>query len=113
MSAFVAAQPLELLHVSAVTLAEIRFGIERLSDAARRSELNDWLAHQVRPMFTQRILPVTEDVMLKWRLMVDEGLKSGHTFSQPDLIIAATAQQHGLTVVSRDTSEFLKARVRM
>ena len=75
------------------------------------SELNDWLAHKVRPMFTHRILPVTEDVMLKWRLMVDEGRKSGHTFSQPDLIIAATAQQHGLTVVSRDTSEFLRARV--
>jgi predicted nucleic acid-binding protein len=111
VSTFVAAQPLELLHDSVVTLAEIRFGIERLSDLARRSELNDWLAHKVRPMFTQRILPVTEDVMLKWRLMVDEGRKSGHTFSQPDLIIAATAQQHGLTVVSRDTSEFLKARV--
>jgi len=111
VSTFVAAQPLELLHVSVVTLAEIRFGIERLSDVARRSELNDWLAHKVRPMFTHRILPVTEDVMLKWRLMVDEGRKSGHTFSQPDLIIAATAQQHGLTVVSRDTSEFLKARV--
>jgi predicted nucleic acid-binding protein len=111
VSTFVAAQPLELLHVSVVTLAEIRFGIERLSDPARRSELNDWLAHKVRPMFTQRILPVTEDVMLKWRLMVDEGRKSGHTFSQPDLIIAATAQQHGLTIVSRDTAEFLKARV--
>jgi toxin FitB len=111
VSSFVAAQPLELLYVSVVTLAEIRYGIERLSDLVRRSELNDWLAHQVRPMFTHRNLPVTEDVVLKWRLMVDEGRKSGHTFSQPDLIIAATAQQHGLTVVSRDRAEFLKARV--
>lgn len=108
---FIAAQPLELLHVSVVTLAEIRFGIERLPDAARRLELNNWLAHKVRPMFAQRVLPVTEDVMLKWRLLVEEGRKSGHTFSQPDLIIAATAQQHGLTVVSRDTSEYLQARV--
>ncbi|HUA25735.1 MAG TPA: PIN domain-containing protein, partial [Steroidobacteraceae bacterium] len=48
---FIAAQPLELLHLSVVTLAEIRFGIEKLSDAARRSELNDWLVHKVRPMF--------------------------------------------------------------
>ena len=109
--AFIVAQPLELLYVSVVSLAEIRFGIERLTDPARRSELNDWLAHKVRPTFTQRTLPVTEDVMLKWHVMVEEGRKSGHTFSQPDLIIAATAQQHGLTVVSRDTSEFLKARV--
>ena len=109
--AFIAAQPLELLHVSVVTLAEIRFGIERLSDLAPRSELNDWLVHKVRPMFNQRVLPVTEDIMLKWRVMVDEGRKSGHTFSQPDLIIAATGQQHGFTIVSRDTSEYLKARV--
>ncbi len=108
---FIAAQPLELLHVSVVTLAEIRFGIERLTDLARRSELNDWLAHRVRPMFIQRVLPVTEDVMLKWRVMVEEGRKSGRTFSQPDLIIAATGQQYGLTIVTRDTSEYLEARV--
>jgi predicted nucleic acid-binding protein len=35
----------------------------------------------------------------------------GHTFSQPDLIIAATALQHGLTVVTRDTGDFRLARV--
>jgi toxin FitB len=109
--AFVAAQPLELLYVSAVTLAEIRFGIERVTDAAKRAELNAWLAHKVRPMFEQRVLPVTEDVMFKWRLLVEDGRRARHTFSQPDLIIAATALQHGLTVVSRDTSDYGRARV--
>lgn len=108
--AFVAAQPLEQLYVSAVTLAEIRFGIELLADANRRAELNDWLTHTVRPMFEQRALPITEDVMFKWRLLVEEGRKAGHTFSQPDLIIAATGLHHGLTIVSRDTADFLKAR---
>ena len=108
---FIAAQPLEQLHVSAVTLAEIRFGIERAADAQRRAQLHDWLTHQLRPMFEGRVLPVSEDVMFKWRLLVEEGRKTGHTFSQPDLIIAATALQHGLTVVSRDTSEYVKARV--
>ncbi len=109
--AFVARQPLESLHVSAVTLAEIRFGIEVLPDVARRSDLNDWLTHKVRPMFHGRVLPITEDVMLKWRLMVEEGRRVGHTFSQPDLIIAATARHHGFTIVSRDTSDYEKARV--
>jgi toxin FitB len=109
--AFVAAQPLELLYVSAVTLAEIRFGIELLPDVARRSELNDWLAHNVRPMFEQRVLVITEDIMFKWRLMVEEGRKVGHTFSQPDLIIAATGRHHGLTIVSRDTADYVKAQV--
>jgi len=109
--AFVAAQPLELLHVSAVTFAEIRFGIELVTDAGRRAELNDWLAHRVRPMFERRVLAITEDVMFKWRLLVEDGRKAGYTFSQPDLIIAATALHHGLTVVSRDISDYQKARV--
>jgi toxin FitB len=94
-----------------VTLAEIRFGIELAPDPARRSELMDWLTHKVRPMFEHRALAVSEDVMFKWRLMVEAGRKSGHTFSQPDLTIAATGQHHGLTVVSRDTGEYVKARV--
>ncbi len=108
---FVAGQSLERLHVSAVTIAEIRFGIELLPDARLRAELNDWLVHKVRPMFEQRVLPVSEDVMFKCRLLVEDGRKAGHTFSQPDLIIAATALQHGLTLVTRDTADYEKARV--
>ncbi len=108
---FIASQRLEDLFVSTVTFAEIRFGIEAVGDPIRRSELNDWLQHRVRPMFDQRVLEVSEDVMFKWRLLVEEGRKAGHTFSQPDLIVAATALQHGLTVVTRDTGDYKLARV--
>jgi toxin FitB len=111
--AFVATQPLDSLFISAVTLAEIRFGIELVADAGRRAELNDWLTHKVRPMFDQRVLPITEDIMFKWRLLVEDDRKAGRTFSQPDLIIAATALEHGLTVVSRDTTDYERARVRV
>ncbi len=108
---FIAGQSLDDLFVSTVTFAEIRYGIETLDDPGRRAELNDWLLHRVRPMFGQRVLEVSEDVMLKWHLLVEEGRKVGHTFSQPDLIIAATALQHGLTVVTRDTGDYQLARV--
>ena len=108
---FVAAQPLEALFVSTITFAEIRYGIETIGDPIRRAELNDWLLHRVRPMFDQRVLEVSEDVMFKWRHLVEEGRKAGHTFSQPDLIIAATALHHGLTVVTRDTGDYQLARV--
>jgi toxin FitB len=111
VATFVAAKPLDLLFVSIVTFAEIRFGIERVAEAGHRAELNDWLTHKVRPMFEERALPVSEDIMFKWRLLVEAGRKAGHTYSQPDLIIAATALHHGLTVVSRDTTDFAKARV--
>ena len=109
--AFVAGCPLDQLYVSAVTLAEIRFGIELVGEPSRRADLNSWLTNNVRPMFGERVLQITEDIMLKWRLLVEEGRKTGHTFSQPDLIIAATAIHHGLTLVTRDRSDYDKAGV--
>jgi len=109
--AFVAGCPLHQLYISVVTLAEIRFGIELIDEPVRRATLYDWLTHRVRPMFAGRILPLSEEVMLKWRLLIEEGRKSGHTFSQPDLMIAATALHHGLTVVTRDRSEYDYASV--
>ena len=109
--AFVAGCPLDQLYISAVTLAEIRFGIELVGEPSRRAALNNWLTNNVRPMFGERVLQITEDIMLRWRLLVEEGRKTGHTFSQPDLIIAATAIHHGLTLVTRDQGDYEKAGV--
>jgi toxin FitB len=94
-----------------LSIAEIRFGIELQEGAARRTELNDWLTLTLRPTFAGRILPVTEDILLKWRLLMESGRKIGHTYSHPDLVLAATALHHGLTVVTRDRSDFDKAGV--
>lgn len=49
--------------------------------------------------------------MFRWRLLVEEGRRAGHTFSQSDLIIAATGLHHGLTIVTRDTDDYARARV--
>jgi hypothetical protein len=105
---FVAAQALSDLYVSEVTFAEIRFRIELIGDAERRAELHLWLDQRLRPLFDRRALPVTEDVLLQWRLMIESGRKRGHTFSHPDVLIAATAAQHGLTVVTRNINEFVR-----
>ena len=108
---FVADQPGGSLFVSEVTFAEIRFGIERLSDAARRTDLTQWLDRELRPLFSGRVIGVDEGVILRWRLMVEEGRRRRHTFSQPDLFIAACAAHHGLITVSRDAGEFVAAGV--
>lgn len=108
---FVAGQPLDRHYVSTATLAEIRFGIECVADVGRRAELNTWLTLRVRPLFENRVLEITEDVMFTWRLLVEEGRKAGHTFPQPDLIIAATALRHGLTIVTRDVADYRRTRV--
>jgi predicted nucleic acid-binding protein len=62
-------------------------------------------------MFHGRELPITEDILLCWRLIFEEGRKRGYTFSHPDVLIAASAAHHGLTVVARNTREFVEAGV--
>jgi toxin FitB len=54
---------------------------------------------------------VTEDILFKWRLLLENGRKTGHTYSHPDLLLAATAQHHGFTVVTRDRTDFDNAQV--
>ncbi|MET4219426.1 putative nucleic acid-binding protein [Bradyrhizobium sp. LB8.2] len=108
---FVASQSGEELYVSDVTIAEIVYGIEQLSDATRRADLRSWLENTVRPLFARRILAITEDAIVRWKAMIVEGRKRGHTFGQPDLFIAAIAALQDLAVVTRDIDEFIEARV--
>jgi hypothetical protein len=70
--AFITGCALEQLHISVVTLAEIRFGIELVNEPNRRAELNDWLRHKVRPMFDGRVLEITEEILRKCRFQVEE-----------------------------------------
>ena len=110
---WLAREPSERLYVSSATLAEIRFGIERAPDPAMRAELMEWLDQGMRAMFENRVLQISEDIMLRWRLLVEEGRKRGHTYSQPDLIIAATALHHGMILVTRDVSDHAHTGARL
>ena len=94
-----------------MTFAEIRFGIEAIGDPERRIQLNAWLAHDLRPLFEGRVVPITEDVLLRWRQVVEAGRQRGHTYSEPDVLIAAAALVERLIVASRDVREFVEAGV--
>lgn len=61
------AQSPQELYLSAITLAEIRYGIELQQDAGLREELNHWLDRKLRPWFAGRILAIDEEVILEWR----------------------------------------------
>jgi predicted nucleic acid-binding protein len=109
--AWAGAQAPETLHLSRITIAEIRFGLDRVADPAFRDILANWLDDTLRPWFGDRILEVDEDVILEWRHMVERGRAENYTFSQPDLFIAATAAVHRLTVVTRNVADFVRADV--
>jgi hypothetical protein len=98
-------------YLSTITIAEIRFGIERTKDKVFQQELNDWLNQSLRLWFSDRLLEVDEDVILQWRWLVEKGRKQNYTFSQPDLFIAAIAVVHNLCVVTRNVGDFEKSGV--
>ena len=100
------------LFLSRVTIAEIRYGIERLPAAdLSRKRLEAWLADELRPWFADRVLDVDEEVLLIRRRLIEQGEAIRHTFLQPDLFIAATAILHDLCVVTRNTDDFVRTGV--
>lgn len=92
--------------ISTVSLAEIHFGISIAQDFYQREDLRDWLNNTLRPLFRGQVLEITEAVVLRWRILLEAGRKAGRTHPQPDLFLAATALEHNLTLVTRNTKDF-------
>jgi toxin FitB len=111
VKSWIAAQPSSMLLTSAVTMAEIRFGIEVNSDPLRRQVLKTWLEEVVRPMFGARIIAVSEDILFRWRLLAAAAQQNGRTMPQADALIAATAAFARLTVCTRDVLHYVEGGV--
>ena len=102
------AQPDEALHISTLTLAEIRRGILEKSPGRRRRELEAWFAGSEGPqaLFAGRVLPFDERAALEWARLMAEGTATGRPRSAVDMIVAATAAAHGLTVATANERHF-------
>ncbi len=105
--------PPSACYISRVSPAEVRFGIERVTDPGFRAELEVWVQDSVLPWFGARVLEVDEAVLVRWRHLAAEGRKSNHTYPQPDVLLAATALVHQLGVATRNVDDFVRAGVRI
>ena len=96
------------LFVSAITIMELEFGVLSIErkDATQGAMLRSWLEQQVLPEFARRTLPVDTAVAQRCaRLHVPDKR------SERDALIAATALVHGMTVVTRNTADFVPTGV--
>jgi predicted nucleic acid-binding protein len=96
--------PSEALHVSVLTLGEIRAGVERLAPGARREKLRLWLETELPGWFEERVLPVDTGVADRWGRLVAE---AGRSVPAIDGLLAATALHHGLRLVTRNVADFV------
>ena len=88
-----------------MTIGEICKGIDLLPASRKRTGLQDWLEIEVRAWFAA-VLPVTESIAERWGHMAAAARKRGVTLAVVDGIIAATAIEHNLTLVTRNTKDY-------
>lgn len=93
------------LHLSVMSVGELRRGIVRLEPGRRRDDLDYWLA-QLILRFNDRILPVDLDVTERWASLAETQRAAGRTADMTDELIAATAHVQGLTIVTRNVRHF-------
>ncbi len=100
------AQSVETLYLSAVTVAELRYGIAVLPEGRRRQVLHSGLEQSVLPLFEGRILPFDGVAAESYAELMAAARRRGRGVSAADGYIAATAHAAGLMVATRDTSPF-------
>ncbi len=94
-----------LLYLSVLTLGEIRRGIAALPQSRRRAILEAWLDKDLRARFEERILAIDQEVADRWGLLTAAARNSGIVLPVIDGLLAATALEHNLTLVTRDTGQ--------
>lgn len=95
------------IFLSVVTVAELHHGIERLEPGQRRNHLDEWLKDELAARFEHRVLPIDTGVADAWGKIVAHCERAGRSIGAMDALIAATAKCYGLTLVTRNTRDFM------
>lgn len=94
------------VFLSVVTITELRYGVERLATGKRRDHLDRWLRKDLNSRFDGRILPVDVEIAEMCGKIVARSESVGRPIEPRDAFIAATAVVHGMTLVTRNASDF-------
>ena len=101
------------LFLSVITLAELRRGVEKLAPGHRKAELDAWLTEQLPARFGPRLLTIDAATADHWGRIVARRESAGHPTGVMHALLAASALQHGLTLVTRNTADFDATGVRI
>lgn len=96
----------ETLFTSVLSFGEIRKGIELLGPGERRNHLERWLDTDLNEWFGNNLLPVTKTISNRWGILAALAQQQGRSLGTIDGLVAATALEHGLTVVTRNIKHF-------
>ena len=101
------------LFISVVTLTEIQKGIVKLDEGPRRQAFQTWLDKDLSARFKGRILGLSQEVALEWGVLLGSNERKGDKLPLIDSLLASTAIQYNLTLVTRNTNDFGRMPVRL
>ncbi len=93
------------MYLSVITFGELRKEIEKLPDSQKKAELNRWVKEDLKHRFKNRILNINIEEVNKWGEILATAEKNGNPLPAIDSLIAATAQVHDLSVITRNTQD--------
>jgi len=108
---WVYAQNERSLYLSVISIGELRRGIALLPVSKRRTELERWFDRDLIPRFQGRILPITQTIGDRWGMLDAHRQLKGMPLNTADGLIGATAFEHNLTLVTRNTKDFAELGV--
>lgn len=111
--AWIDAQTIETLYLSAITVAELRFGISAMPEGRKRAILDNRLEREVLPLFQGRVLPFDLEATRAYADFMAQAKASGRAIGKADGYIAATAVARGFTVATCDASPFEAAGLKV
>jgi predicted nucleic acid-binding protein len=106
VNSWVSTQENAALHISVITIGELRKGMSILPVGKRRSTLESWLENDLVPLLMARVLPVTQAIADRWGNLSARRQIAGRPLSMADGLIAATALENGLTLVTRNVRDY-------
>ncbi len=109
--AWIDAQAVETLYLSAVTVAELRFGIAAMPAGKRRKILHERLEEELLPLFARRVLAFDLEASRAYADLMSKAKTVGQAIDMADGYIAAIAAARGLSVASRDVAPFHAAGI--
>ena len=101
------------LYLSVLTFGEIEKGIEKVPDERRKNKLTTWLEEDLNQRFKGRIIPIDQNVAIKWGEIQGIPEKSGKTMPSIDGLIAVSALVYHCTVVTRNKSDMKNSTVEL
>jgi len=101
------------VFISVITLAELRYRIERMPAGSRRNRLDIWVTEQLPARFEARALSVDTETADTWGRVMACGRAGGRPVGPMDAFIAATAERHHLSLVTRNVSDFNVLGIRL